>query len=65
MTMEYKGYEAGSISFDPDTATFSGTIVRLNDVVYFEGTTTEELKAWFRAPVDDYLALCAERGEKP
>jgi len=63
--MKYEGYEAGRISFDPETATFSGTVVGINDVVYFEGTTTDELRASFRATIDDYLALCAERGEEP
>lgn len=65
MTMKYKGYEAGPIDFDPDDATFSGVVIGLKDVVHFEGTTAEELKASFEAGIDDYLALCAERGEEP
>ena len=65
MTMKYKGYEAGPIDFDPDDGTFSGVVVGLKDVVYFEGTTADELKISFQAGIDDYLALCAERGEEP
>jgi predicted HicB family RNase H-like nuclease len=65
MTMNYKGYEAGAIDFDPDDSTFSGTVLGLRDVIHFEGTTAEELKAAFQASIDDYLALCRERREQP
>ena len=63
--MEYKGYTAGPIDFDPDEGVFSGTVAGLKDVVHFEGTTADELTQAFRDSVDDYLAYCAERGETP
>lgn len=63
--MEYKGYAAGPIDFDPDEGVFSGTVAGLKDVVHFEGTTAEELARAFKDSVDDYLAYCAERGEAP
>ena len=65
MTMEYKGYVAGPIDFDPEDATFSGTVSGLRDVIHFEGSNAEELLRSFRGGIDDYLALCAERGEAP
>jgi len=65
MTMEYKGYQAGPIDFNPDDGTFSGVVLGLKDVIHFEGATAAELQTSFRASIDDYLALCAERGEIP
>ena len=63
--MEYKGYSAGPIDFDPEDKTFSGVVAGLKDVVHFEGETADQLAAAFRDSIDDYLALCAERGEEP
>jgi predicted HicB family RNase H-like nuclease len=65
MTMEYKGYLAGPIDFDPDDGTFSGVVQGLRDVIHFEGASAQELLSSFRAGIDEYLALCAERGEAP
>ncbi len=65
MTMEYKGYIAGPIDFDPEDGTFSGIVLGLKDVIHFEGTNAAELLASFQSGIDDYLALCAERGEEP
>jgi len=61
--MKYKGYEAGPIDYDDGT--FSGVVAGLRDVIHFEGTTADQLKASFQASIDDYLALCAGRGKKP
>jgi predicted HicB family RNase H-like nuclease len=63
--MEYKGYTTGPIDFDPDDGTFSGVVLGLKDVIHFEGTNAAELLGSFQAGIDDYLALCAERGETP
>ncbi len=65
MTMEYKGYHAGPIDFDPEDGTFSGVVLGLKDVIHFEGANSGELLSSFQAGIDDYLALCAERGEEP
>lgn len=65
MTMEYKGYMAGPIDFDPDDETFSGIVLGLKDVIHFEGSNAAELRASFESGIDDYLALCAERAEAP
>ncbi|HET8728730.1 MAG TPA: type II toxin-antitoxin system HicB family antitoxin [Alphaproteobacteria bacterium] len=63
--MEYKGYLAGPIDFDPEDRTFSGTVAGLKDVIHFEGSTADELFRSFRESIDDYLALCAEKGQEP
>lgn len=63
MTMEYKGYTAGPIDFDPEEGVFSGTVEGLKDVIHFEGRNAKELLASFKGSIDEYLVLCAERGE--
>jgi predicted HicB family RNase H-like nuclease len=62
MTMEYKGYVSGPIDFDPEDGTFSGTVAGLADVIHFEGTKADELWDSFRGSIDEYLAICAEKG---
>ncbi len=63
--MEYKGYTAGPIDFDPEDNTFSGIVVGLRDVIHFEGSTAKELTRAFRESIDSYLELCAETGQQP
>jgi len=65
MTMEYKGYTAGPIDFDPEEETFSGIVLGLKDVIHFEGANAAELRASFENGIDDYLVQCTERGEEP
>ena len=62
--MEYKGY-IGRVEFDAEAGIFHGEVVNTRDVVTFQGESVSELKTAFRDSVDDYLAFCAERGEKP
>ncbi len=63
--MEYKGYFAGPIDFEPEENTFSGTVAGLRDVIHFEGSTAKELARAFRESIDSYLELCAETGQEP
>src|SRR3984957_11354575 len=65
MTMEYKGYTAGPIDFDPEEEIFSGIVLGLKDVIHFEGSNAAELRASFQGGIDDYLSQCAEQGEEP
>lgn len=62
--MEYKGYSA-RVVFDDDAGVLFGEVEGLRDVVTFEATNVEDLEVAFRESVDDYLAMCAERGELP
>jgi predicted HicB family RNase H-like nuclease len=50
--MEYKGYVAGPIDFDPEEKTFSGIVAGLRDVIHFEGQTATELEHAFRESID-------------
>ena len=62
--MEYQGYRA-AITFDDEAGVFHGEVVDTRDVIVFEGTSVEQLHREFRSSVDDYLAVCAERGRTP
>lgn len=62
--MEYKGY-AARVVFDEEAGVLFGEVEGLRDVVTFESTNINELETAFRDSVDDYLAMCAERGEEP
>ena len=62
--MDYKGYRA-AITFDDDARVFQGEVVDTNDVIIFEGTSVEQLNCEFRSSIDDYLAVCLERGRSP
>jgi predicted HicB family RNase H-like nuclease len=62
--MKHKGY-SGEAWVDLDAGVIRGRIVGLKDVITFQGATVEEARAAFVESVDDYLAFCAERGEKP
>ncbi len=44
---------------------FMAKLSYLRDVVTFQGETVSELRKAFYDSVDDYLELCAERGESP
>lgn len=62
--MEYRGYRA-VVSFDYEASVFHGEVVDTRDVLFFEGTSVEQLDKEFRLSIDDYLAVCAERGREP
>lgn len=62
--MEYKGYTA-RVEFDQDAGILFGEVEGLRDVVTFEATDVSGLEKAFHDSVDDYLAMCAERGEDP
>lgn len=62
--MKYKGY-LGHIIYDDEAKLFHGEVVGLKDVITFQGTTVASLQKAFKESVEDYLAWCKERGEKP
>jgi len=62
--MQYNGYIA-RVEFDNDANIFHGEVINLRDVITFQGESVDELRRAFEESVDDYLAFCAERGEKP
>ena len=62
--LEYKGY-FGSIEFSNEDDCFYGKILGINDLVTFEGSSVEEIRAAFREAVDDYLLMCERVGKEP
>ena len=62
--MEYKGYRA-AVTFDDHAGIFFGSVVDTRDVVTFMGDSVEQLRREFKFSVDDYLAVCRERGREP
>jgi predicted HicB family RNase H-like nuclease len=62
--MEYKGF-VGNIEYDDEAEIFHGEVINTRDVITFQGSSVTELRKAFRESVDDYLAFCAQRGEKP
>jgi predicted HicB family RNase H-like nuclease len=60
----YLGYSA-KVTFDADAEVLHGEVVGLRDVITFQATSVEGLKAAFRDSVDDYLKWCAELGQEP
>jgi predicted HicB family RNase H-like nuclease len=62
--LEYKGY-VGQFAYDADAKTFYGEVLGVTDVITFQETTVEELEKAFVDSIDDYLAWCKEREEKP
>lgn len=62
--MKYKGY-TGHVEYDDDAKIFHGAVLGIRDVVTFQGTTVDEIERSFKDSVDDYLAICAKKGEEP
>ncbi|MBF0306759.1 MAG: type II toxin-antitoxin system HicB family antitoxin [Alphaproteobacteria bacterium] len=62
--LNYQGYYA-EFGYDESADAFHGRVIGLNDVIDFYGRTVDELKAAFKASVDDYLDWCREEGEEP
>ena len=60
----YKGF-IGSVHFSADDLCFYGRIEGIDDLITFEGRTTDELIKAFHEAVDDYIALCKKAGKEP
>ncbi len=62
--MTYKGY-SGSVTFDDAAGILFGTVINIDDVITFHGTSVEEVRTAFRDSVDFYIAFCAAQGDVP
>ena len=52
-------------AFSDQAEVFHGEVIGTREVIFFEATSVEELKREFRFSIDDYLVMCAERGQAP
>ena len=62
--LKHEGF-IGSVSFSAEDEVFYGRLEGIDDLVTFEGSTVEELKAAFKEAVEDYLVICNEVGKSP
>jgi predicted HicB family RNase H-like nuclease len=62
--MQHRDY-AGEAWVDDEAGVIRGRVIGLKDVITFQGDTVKAVRAAFVESVDDYLAFCKERGEKP
>lgn len=62
--MAYKGY-VGSVHYSEEDGLLFGKVEFIRSLVSYEGEDIRSLRAAFEEAVDDYLALCAERGLTP
>ena len=62
--MQYKGYRA-AVTYDSEAGVIHGEVVDTRDVIFFEATSVEQLNKEFQFSIDDYLAVCAEKGRTP
>jgi len=63
-TLSYKSYEA-VVDYDPDAEILHGEVTNLRDVTTFQGQSPAELKQALVDSIEEYLALCKQRGEPP
>lgn len=63
-TIEYKGY-VGNIELSENDGVFYGKVQGIRSLISYEGENAKDLIKDFHMAVDDYLALCAERGTEP
>lgn len=62
--MRYKGYFA-KVEYDDEARILHGGVLGIRDVITFQADKLNKIERAFRDSVDDYLAFCKERGEKP
>ncbi|MBR0048552.1 MAG: type II toxin-antitoxin system HicB family antitoxin [Prevotella sp.] len=63
--LKYKGY-AGSVEYSEEDNCLFGKVQGMSkDSITYEGSTVAELTADFEGAIDDYLALCQDKGIEP
>ena len=62
--MQHRGYR-GVVVFDDEAGLLHGEVVDTRDVITFQGSSVAEIQQEFRDSVDEYLAVCSERGRQP
>jgi len=64
-TLKYKGC-SGTVEYSEEDNCLFGKVIGMNkNIISYEGSTVEELKADFESGIDIYLESCKDRGIKP
>ncbi|MFN6374826.1 MAG: type II toxin-antitoxin system HicB family antitoxin [Chitinophagia bacterium] len=59
------GEYMGSVKYSDEDEIFYGTVLGIDDLVTFEGSSVRELKKAFKDSVNDYVNLCMKQGRSP
>lgn len=62
--MKYKGY-VGKVTYYDTEKIFFGTVLGIEGIITFQGTSVDELEKAFKDSVDVYLERCSELGKEP
>ncbi|MCD8349651.1 MAG: type II toxin-antitoxin system HicB family antitoxin [Planctomycetaceae bacterium] len=62
--MTYKGYTA-AVEFNPEDGLFVGRVLRINDLIDFEGKTIRDAEKDFHNAIKSYLNACKVTGTRP
>lgn len=62
--IKYRGYH-GKIEFSEEDQMLIGSVIGIQDALYFHGSSVEEVTQAFHDSVDNYLSLCEAMGKSP
>ncbi|MBQ9601383.1 MAG: type II toxin-antitoxin system HicB family antitoxin [Neisseriaceae bacterium] len=62
--LKYRGYE-GSVEYSAEDACLIGRVLHINSLIGYAGDTVTEIQAMFEQAVNEYLAMCEEKGIAP
>ena len=61
--IEYKGY-LGDVVFDPEIDAFHGTVININDVITFYGSSVTELREEMQKSIGGVFCVLQGTGER-
>jgi predicted HicB family RNase H-like nuclease len=62
--LEYKGYR-GSSAYSKEDECYYGRLLGIDDLVMYEANTEQGLARALADAVEDYLLVCADKGDAP
>jgi predicted HicB family RNase H-like nuclease len=62
--LNYKGYTA-SIQYNEEEKCLIGEVVGIDHIIFFRGTTSEDIYGTFKEMIDEYLEDCTKEGIEP
>lgn len=65
MSLLRHGDHVARVTYDPESESFFGEVINTRDVITFYGAGIEELKRELARSVEEYLAMCREKGLEP